>query len=85
MQPSFQQVPLTPQTNGLAIAALICGIVGLCTFLPSIAAIITGAIGLKKPGSRGITIAGLVLGIVGVLFWVAYLAIVLFAISTYGS
>lgn len=66
---AYVQAP-EQQTNGLAIASLICGIVGLCVFLPSIAAIITGVMGRKNPVNRGMATAGLVLGIIGIVEWI---------------
>lgn len=56
------------------IISLILGILGITTcLLPtyaailSIAAIVTGAISLKKEANRGFAIAGLVLGIIGLI------------------
>lgn len=63
------------KTSGLAIASLICGIVGLipcCFTLPSIAALITGGIAMSKikasgQGGKNLAIAGLVLGCIGIV------------------
>ncbi len=68
--------------SGMAIASLVLGLVGipLCMcFIPSLLAIIFGAIGLNqikqnpRLGGRGMAIAGLVLGIVflvvSIPFW----------------
>jgi hypothetical protein len=67
-----------PRTDGLSIAAMVCGI--LCFASPyigiilAILAIIFGGIGIRRTNSnpelkgRGMAIAGLVLGIVGLLF-----------------
>lgn len=72
--------------NGLAfgITSLVAGIIaflsGWIYFLSipvGIVAIIFGALGLRKPGSKGLAIAGLVAGIVGAAFGVAILIIVL--------
>lgn len=73
-------IPAGPtKSNGLAIASLVLGIVGLlfgcCTGvvgLPfAIAALITGIIGMKKvdaeTGGKGLAIAGIVLGVIGIL------------------
>lgn len=63
-----------PRTNGLAVASLVLGIVGvlLCFFvLPSLLAVVFGLIGINQTknnpaqGGRGMAIAGLVLGGVG--------------------
>ena len=69
---SYMQPPVA-QSNGAAIAALICGIVGLCVGPVSIGAIIAGAIGMKKPVNKGMAIAGLVMGIIGAVGWLLYL------------
>ena len=67
-------------TNGMAIAALVLGIVWLYG-IGSILAIIFGAIGLKQiaerdQGGRGLAIAGLVLGIIGAVFLLFILLVV---------
>ena len=77
-QPNYVQ----PQTNGLAVASMVKGIVGLLSFLCcslflmtpcSIVAIILGAIALKKETQRGMAISGLIMGIVGVVLCVIIL------------
>ena len=66
------------KTSGMAVAALVMGIVGFFTGITSILAIIFGGVALnetsKNPdiAGRGMAVAGLVLGIivlVGGLFW----------------
>ena len=60
------------KTSGLAIASLICGIVGPCTLgLASIVGLILGIVGLKKikagggaVGGRGLAIAGIIVSVV---------------------
>jgi hypothetical protein len=74
--PGYGYPPAHPPTNGLAIAALVCGILGFCFAIPGLAAIILGAIALRKPGGRGMAIAGLVMGIIVVV--VGILLIVVF-------
>lgn len=57
-----------PKTSGLAIASLICGIAGLCTFgLGGLVGLIMGIIGILKIGKsagqlkgRGLAIGGIV-------------------------
>jgi hypothetical protein len=62
--------------NGLAIAALILGILAVLCLGPiaGIVAIILGVLGIKKASEvgtgKGMSIAGLVLGIIGTLVWV---------------
>ncbi len=65
------------RTSGMAIAALIMGILGFLTFGPlAILAIIFGAIGIgqanKDPSlkGKGMAVAGLVLGIIAIAGWV---------------
>jgi peptidyl-prolyl cis-trans isomerase B (cyclophilin B) len=63
------------KTNGLAIAALITGIVGV-----SILGVIFGHISLsqiktRNEGGKGMAIAGLVLGYVGIAGWIFWIII----------
>jgi hypothetical protein len=66
--------PQLGSSGALSIAALVCGILsiifaiccGILSLPLSIAAIITGAMGLKSP-QRGIALAGLICGVVGLL------------------
>ncbi|PZR54248.1 DUF4190 domain-containing protein [Xylanimonas oleitrophica] len=62
------------QTDGLAVGALVCGIVGLTVVpvLGSIAAVVLGLMSLSRlrtsgQGGKGLAVAGLVMGGVGVL------------------
>jgi hypothetical protein len=76
------------KTNGLAVASLVLGIVGIlpcCYCIPSILAIIFGCVSkssIKKSsgslGGNGMATAGLVLGIIGLVFGVV-MYIVLFS------
>ncbi len=52
--------------NGLAITALVLGIIGLLIPLLGIAALVLGILGLKNQ-ARGLAIAGIVLGSLGIL------------------
>ncbi|MFE9674302.1 DUF4190 domain-containing protein [Streptomyces sp. NPDC006259] len=68
------------RTNGLAIASLCCGVIGL--FILNIVlgplAIIFGAIALRQAAARngaGMAKAGVVLGIVDVVLWIVLLAV----------
>lgn len=73
----------TPQTrtssNGLAIASLVCGIVGLLifAFILGPLAIIFGGVGLSNAnrgaGHRGMALAGVVLGILDIVLFVVVL------------
>jgi hypothetical protein len=65
--------PRAPKTNGMAVASLVLGLVGLplCfLFVPSILAVVFGIVGLNQikndpmQTGRGLAIAGLILGAV---------------------
>ncbi len=69
------------KSNPLAIASLICGCLLCIPLLPGIAAIVTGALGMRKTNDpavtgRGMAIAGLVLGILNILGWAAYIGLI---------
>ncbi|ORM25211.1 hypothetical protein BFL43_25055 [Williamsia sp. 1135] len=79
-QPGYpQQFPVAGQrTNGLAIAALVCGLLPFFC-VTSIIAIILGHIGLNQvknsggaESGEGLALAGLILGYVFVVGWVLY-------------
>ena len=71
--------PVAPQakTSGLAIAALVCGIAGLCTAgLGGIAGIILGIVAMVKVKrsagqlkGKGLAIVGIIVGILSILLW----------------
>ncbi|WP_327184194.1 DUF4190 domain-containing protein [Streptomyces sp. NBC_01334] len=68
------------RTNGLAIASLCCGIVGL--FILNIVlgplAIVFGAVARRQAAVRngiGMAKAGIILGIVDVVLWIVLLAV----------
>ncbi|MBU3750931.1 MAG: DUF4190 domain-containing protein, partial [Mycobacterium sp.] len=69
--------PVRSGTNSLAIAALVCSILGLaplCGFLFSIAGIVTGAVGINQirrtgQSGYGLAIAGIVVGILTLVIW----------------
>lgn len=83
--------PYTPPrpTNGLAIAAMILGIVGVCTPI-SILGLIFGMIAKRQINERGeqgegFATAGIVLGWIGVasvVFWVIYFVVIIGVFST---
>ena len=67
------------RTSGMAIASLVCGILGIIPFmgfLLSLLAIIFGGVGISQTGrdaylsGRGMAITGLVLGIVIPILWI---------------
>ncbi|OWK36333.1 DUF1559 domain-containing protein [Fimbriiglobus ruber] len=64
--------PRRPQTNGVATAALVLGVLSLCGAVTAVPAIICGGIGLSRANSRGgsgmgMAIAGLILGVFGLI------------------
>jgi len=71
--------PVVPQvkTSGLAIAALVCGIAGLCTGgLGGIAGIILGIVAMVKVKrsagqlkGKGLAVGGIIAGILSILLW----------------
>jgi predicted Zn finger-like uncharacterized protein len=69
MQPGIAAGPR--QTNGFAIASLICGILG-CTGIGGILAIVFGILGIQKTkdpryGGKGMAIAGIIIGSLGLV------------------
>jgi hypothetical protein len=74
-----------PRTDGMSIAAMVCGIVGVLLpgsgIILSILAIIFGGVGMGRTSrnpelkGKGMAITGLVLGIVGLLVTVLVLAV----------
>ncbi|MGG2201874.1 hypothetical protein [Paenibacillus validus] len=88
MDPNVQRIVIEKQdSNGLATAALVCGIIGLVLglipffgwfMLPLwVLAIIFGYIGMKKPIKAGMAKAGLIIGVITVVykfgFWILFL------------
>ncbi|MEU0671461.1 DUF4190 domain-containing protein [Streptomyces sp. NPDC006172] len=68
------------RTNGMAIASLCCGIVGLFLFniVLGPVAIVLGSVALRQTGTRngaGMAKAGIVLGVVDVVLWLVMLAV----------
>jgi hypothetical protein len=92
--PPSGQLPYTapPPTSALAIASLICGILGLvtCLFIPGIPAVICGHMALNRmavPGvnlqGRELAIAGLIMGYIGVV--VCSLFVLIFLLAAFGA
>jgi len=81
--PGYGYPQPTQQGNGLAIASLVCGIIGLLIFgvILGPLAVIFGAIALQRAkrgaSGKGMAIAGLVLGLIATI-----LAIILIAVIT---
>lgn len=74
--------PVAQAGNGLAIAGMVCGIVGIliANIILGPLAIIFGGIGLSRANKgakyRGQAIAGIVLGIVDIVLWVVIIVAV---------
>jgi hypothetical protein len=74
-----------PQSNGMAIAALVIGIgsmvlaiipvIGFLSWILSPLAIILGAIALRKTVGKGLAIGGIITGVIGVLICIAWVAL----------
>ncbi len=76
-----QPAPSISPSNGLAIAAMVVGIVAVISgwiplwgLLVSAAAIILGVLGLKRVGGKGMAITGIVTGSVGAL-WALFVTV----------
>ena len=79
VEPAPEPIPQAPPpvaagTCGLAIASLICGIVG-CIPGAGIAAVVTGHMALGRikisgQGGRGMAIVGLILGYLSIVGWI---------------
>jgi hypothetical protein len=80
-QPHYHAPPWTAPTNGLAIGALVCGILGVFSWgLFSLPAVVLGHIArpqIRRSGERGdgMAVTGLVLGYLGIAFWVLILLV----------
>ena len=74
--------PAAPADNGLAIAALVLGIVSLTGFglLTGIPAIIFGILALRRGMERGMSLAGLITGSIGTFFSLIFIVIMIVAI-----
>lgn len=79
--PGYGYPPPQQQGNGLAIAALVCGIVGLliANIILGPLAIIFGAIGLSRANKgaprKNMALAGLILGIIDIVIIVIIIAV----------
>lgn len=90
MDNQFNQIPTQPEApknSGVAIAALVCGIVGFFinpVYLVSLAAIILGIVGLaaKDNQPKGMATTGLVLGCVSLVM--QFIADLLLSVFTLG-
>ncbi|MBC7943260.1 DUF4190 and DUF4352 domain-containing protein [Candidatus Saccharibacteria bacterium] len=95
--PVVPPVAVTPQnnpqtSNGLAIAAMVIGIVAFLLgwvpflgFALGVTAIVLGIVGLKKSTGKGMSIAGLVTGGLAVLLNLVFVAIFLTSLALFGG
>ena len=70
MQPGYYPYPVQRPTNGLAVAALVCGIAQFALGVTFIPAIICGHMARRQirmtgEGGDGMALAGLILGYIG--------------------
>jgi Domain of unknown function (DUF4190) len=78
--PPYPPYAPAPPTNGLAIAALVCGVGGFVVGLSFIPAIICGHLArrqIRQTGEQGagLALAGLILGYVGIALFAALVAV----------
>jgi hypothetical protein len=89
------QMGIVPQ-SGLAIASLVCGIIGLIlcyvNILGALPAVICGHMALRRiresefpMSGRGMAVAGLVMGYLGLLFQVAMIGFIIYAYNKVSS
>ena len=89
----YSSAPVSPPTNGMATASLVCGLIGFVACgLTSVLAIIFGHIAHSQirrtgEGGHGMAVAGLILGYLvtagWVIFWTLYiLGLAMFAAET---
>ena len=79
-QGQYTPYPPAPPTNGLAIAALVCGVGGFFIGLTFIPAIICGHLArrqIRQTGEQGagLALAGIILGYVGVALFAVLIAV----------
>jgi hypothetical protein len=79
--PAYQPYPPAPPTNGLAVAALVCGVAAFVTGITFIPAIICGHLArreIRRTGEQGngMAIAGLVCGYVGGILSIAVVLVI---------
>ena len=81
------QAPAAAPSNGLAVAALVLGILALLFFwipflgwIPVILGLVFGLVALQRPESRGMALAGVICSAIAlaikVLFWIALAGII---------
>jgi hypothetical protein len=95
-QPGFTPHHQQQQGNGLAVAAMVLGIISvvLCFLwfigpVLAILAIIFGALGLSKAKKigrgRGAALAGLILGVIGIVLAIVFIVVVVMAVKSFDN
>ncbi|MFJ7210040.1 DUF4190 domain-containing protein [Amycolatopsis sp. NPDC098790] len=77
VQPPYVPGPPQRQDNALAIGALVCSILGLCSGITAIAGLIMGHVALSKTnrgegGGRGMATAAVIVGYVVIALWFSF-------------
>lgn len=75
--PYAATAPQRPQDNGMAIAGLVCSLVGICSCVTVIVGLILGHIGLAKAnrgeaGGRGMALAAVIIGYIVLALYVGF-------------
>jgi hypothetical protein len=88
--PPYAPYPPAPPTNGLAIAALVCGVGGFVVGFSFIPAIICGHLArrqIRQTGEQGagLALAGLILGYVGIALFVVLIAVFVVIMNKIGN
>ncbi|MCW2521984.1 MAG: hypothetical protein JWO63_319 [Frankiales bacterium] len=77
----YASYPQPTTRNGLAIASLVCSVLGLCCGIGALAGIGLGIAGLNQAreigSGRGLSIAGIIVGALGVLVAVGWLIVLI--------
>jgi hypothetical protein len=94
MYPGYPPYPVSPPTNGLAIAALVCSLAGLATCISAPVGAILGHVARRQirergEGGDGLALAGIIVGWVLtallVLFIAFYVVVIILAINANNS
>lgn len=88
-QQPYPPYPPAPPTNGLAIAALVCGVGGFVIGVSFIPAIICGHLAraqIRRTGEQGggMALAGLIIGYAGIALFAALVAVLIVIASKVG-
>jgi type VI protein secretion system component VasK len=93
--PNYDSMNGQPQSNGMAVAALVIGIismilaiipvVGFLSWIGSPLAAILGFVALRRGTSRGLAIGGIVTGIIGLIICILWAALFVWGASVAGD